>query len=249
MEHSFDIDVAKEYGILEAVILKHIYYWVHKNELNDKNCFDGKYWTYNSVQAFKEIFPYAGESKIKTALNHLKENGLIETGNYNKVAYDRTTWYTITEKGLKVLKIAISQKSPIECEEIANRLVENSQPIPYINTYIETYNNICTNLPKIVKVTKQRENKIRILHKSYSVEDFKKICELANSNAFLTGQNSQGWKADFDFLIREDKATSILEGKYTNLNNTPSAPQQEVEETPEERAARLERNMQLWNSL
>mgnify|MGYP005796865919 CR=1 FL=1 len=28
------------------------------------------------------------------------------------------------------------------------------------------------------------------------------------------GKNDRGWKADFDFLMRVDKATSILEGKY-----------------------------------
>lgn len=37
------------------------------------------------------------------------------------------------------------------------------------------------------------------------------------------GKNDRGWKADFDFLMRVDKATSILEGKYENIvrnNNT-----------------------------
>ena len=29
MEHSFDIDVAKEYGILEAVIIRNFQYWTH----------------------------------------------------------------------------------------------------------------------------------------------------------------------------------------------------------------------------
>lgn len=31
------------------------------------------------------------------------------------------------------------------------------------------------------------------------------------------GKNDRGWKADFDFLMRVDKATSILEGKYGNI--------------------------------
>lgn len=37
---------------------------------------------------------------------------------------------------------------------------------------------------------------------------------MANNSAFLTGQNDRGWKADFDFIMRIDKATAILEGKY-----------------------------------
>ena len=48
MEHSFDIEVAKKYGITEAVLLKNFYFWIEKNRTNNLNYFDGKYWTYNS---------------------------------------------------------------------------------------------------------------------------------------------------------------------------------------------------------
>ena len=33
MEHSFDINIAKEYGITEAILLKNIYFWVKKNAI------------------------------------------------------------------------------------------------------------------------------------------------------------------------------------------------------------------------
>ena len=33
--HSFNIDIAKEYGILEAVLLNNIYFWVEKNANNN----------------------------------------------------------------------------------------------------------------------------------------------------------------------------------------------------------------------
>ena len=35
----------------------------------------------------------------------------------------------------------------------------------------------------------------------------------------FTGQNDRKWKADFDFLMRIDKATSVLEGKYSNVKS------------------------------
>ena len=31
---------------------------------------------------------------------------------------------------------------------------------------------------------------------------------------FWYGENDRGWKADFDFIIKTDKAIGILEGKY-----------------------------------
>ena len=56
MEHSFDIDVAKEYGILEAVIIRNFQYWITKNRANKANFKDNHYWTYNSLSALKELF-------------------------------------------------------------------------------------------------------------------------------------------------------------------------------------------------
>lgn len=85
---------------------------------------------------------------------------------------------------------------------------------------IEIYNSICTNLPKVQKLTKKREKSINEFLKGFDLEEFKSICKLANNNSFLTGENDRNWKADFDFLINSNKATNILEGKYSNNTKT-----------------------------
>ena len=84
VEHHFNIEIAKKYGILEAVLLQNIYFWVEHNRANEKAFFDGEYWTFNSVKAFCEMFPYATKKKIYNALQHLILEGIIKTGNYNK---------------------------------------------------------------------------------------------------------------------------------------------------------------------
>ena len=109
MEHSFDIKIAKEYGIAEAIILKHIYFWVNKNALNGKNCIDGRYWTYNSVKAFVEMFPYFNERQIRYTLGKLKDEGLIMVANHNNDPRDRTLWYTLTDKAFALLGLQNQQ--------------------------------------------------------------------------------------------------------------------------------------------
>ena len=94
MEHSFNIDIAAEYGIECAILLKHLYFWIKKNEANDENFFDGRYWTYNSVKAFSVLFPYMTERKVRYTLEKMEEQGLIVVGNYNKSQYDRTKMWT-----------------------------------------------------------------------------------------------------------------------------------------------------------
>ena len=135
MYHSFDVIVAKEYGVLEAILLNNLEYWISKNVANQKNYYDGYYWTFNSIRAFNEFFPYASQRQIQNALNHLKELEIIQTGNFNKSSYDRTLWYAFTEKGKSIM-----QKCKMESAKMLNGLCKNVEPIPNINTNINTNN-------------------------------------------------------------------------------------------------------------
>lgn len=158
MTHCFDVDIAKRYGILEAILLHYFEFWIQKNKANNANFHDGYYWTYNSLSAFVELFPYASKSKICTALNNLEKEGLIATSNYNKSSYDRTKWYRLTDKGNAVLSAEtvekldflnldyresenrkwIDLKSEMDSQEIGNGLIENRTPIPFSNHSINT---------------------------------------------------------------------------------------------------------------
>lgn len=126
MEHSFNINVAKIYGINAAVLLKNIYFWIEKNRANGTNFYDGYYWTYNSKKAFAELFPYLNPRQIDYALQKLIDDGLIITGNYNKVAYDRTLWYAITKKGYSIL-----QNCEMDTTKSENANNDIEEPIPY----------------------------------------------------------------------------------------------------------------------
>lgn len=141
--HSFNTEIAEEYGVNAAILFYHIVFWIEKNEANETNYHDGHYWTYNSIKAFKTLFPYMGEKQIRNALKKLTDEELLITGNYNKSPYDRTMWYALTERAISIL--------PKGQMKIAKRAHENSQkgePIPdskpfglpngYVNTNVFT---------------------------------------------------------------------------------------------------------------
>lgn len=129
MQHNFDVEIACKYGILEAVILNNLAFWIEHNKANNTNFHDGYYWTYNSTKAFSELMPYASPRQIQRAINHLKDENIIQTGNYNKSAYDRTLWYAFTEKGKSILPFG-----EMEEPKKGNGNNETVQPIPDINT-------------------------------------------------------------------------------------------------------------------
>lgn len=129
MKHLFDVEVAVEYGVNCAIILENFCYWIEKNKANQINFYDGYYWTYNSVRAFNELFPYMSQKQITTAIKKLEEEQLIISGNYNKLPWDRTKWYALTEKGYSIL-----QKSNIHYDKMSNGTLQKEEPIPNINT-------------------------------------------------------------------------------------------------------------------
>lgn len=111
-KHILDIGVAQLVGPNAALLLENISYWCEHNAANNTNLHDGHYWTYNSTKAFGELFPYMTVNVIRTALKKLKDNGLILTGNFNKSAYDRTTWYTLTAKAETMLDVNVHSDEP-----------------------------------------------------------------------------------------------------------------------------------------
>jgi len=116
MTHKFDTEIAKEVGVNAAILYDNIVFWCDKNKANNKHFYDGYYWTYNSVRAWTELFPYLGKKAIENALKKLEEAGYIKSGNYNKSPYDRTKWYCVLGK--------------IDLPKRGNENIQKGKPIP-----------------------------------------------------------------------------------------------------------------------
>lgn len=100
MIYQFDTDIAAEYGVDESIMIANLQFWIRKNEANGKHFHDGRFWTYNSIEAFTKLFPFWTARQIRRILKSLEEKGVIVTGNYNTSAYDRTTWYAFGDSFL-----------------------------------------------------------------------------------------------------------------------------------------------------
>lgn len=184
MEHSFNIEYAQKYGLEEAILIGNMRHWITKNKANRKHIYDGRTWTYNSHKAFVEIYPYWNEHKIRRILDSLVEQGVLVKGNYNKMSYDRTTWYAFNDESLFL------QNSQIELADLPNGSDEIARPIPVINTIINT--NKLNN--KFIKPTK---NQVEEYAKEISFSiDPTSFIDHYESNGWLVGKNPmKDWKA------------------------------------------------------
>jgi uncharacterized phage protein (TIGR02220 family) len=140
MTHQFDVEIAKEYGVDIAIVVNNIAFWIQKNKANEKHIHDGKVWTYNTTKAFTELFPYWTDNQIRRILFNMQKKGIIETGNYNLTAYDRTKWYTFTDAFVKT-HTSICENTQMDLTKQPNGFEGNHEPIPD-NKQIDKPDNI-----------------------------------------------------------------------------------------------------------
>lgn len=243
MEHSFDIEIAQEYGMECAIILKHLYYWIKKNIACDKNFHDGMYWTYGSVKSFCELFPYMGDKKIRNAINKLESSGLIIIGNYNDLPFDRTKWYALTEKGFCLIekREVDSAKGQMTSGERTDDIRRKDEPIPDINTDIRTDdNNTVSNdtvrqtdvqrcveawnllsdcgIKPVKRITggSKRYDSLKARIREYGVEEVLNAIDKIRCSKFLQGKSSgrQHWMITFDWFVLPSNFPKVLEGNY-----------------------------------
>lgn len=194
---------------------------------------------------FKDVIPYTPSvlaqvvrhqvGTVEKALEIFQKLGLIEVLD-NGAIYMYDIQNFIGKSSTEADRIRDYRKNiSSEIQKCTNVQLLNNKCTPEIEIEIEKeidieinnnkynyeefqkqYNEICTNLPKIQKLTTKRKTNIRKFLSEFTLEDFITICKKANESDFMQGKNERNWKADFDFLIKVDKATNILEGKYDN---------------------------------
>ena len=136
--HSFSVDEAEIYGVEKAVILYNFRFWLVKNRANDTNNINGYFWTYNSAVSLTKIWPYLNAKKISRLLKELEDVGALISANHNKIAYDRTKWYSMPEFSTKAAPIVISHICEMDKTELSNGFSKIAPPIPVLNTDIKT---------------------------------------------------------------------------------------------------------------
>lgn len=206
MNHSFDVNIAKKYGIEEAILLQHIYFWIEKNKANEKHFYNGTYWTYSTKKALAVLFPYLTPRKIDYALNNLIENGLIITGYFNEKPTDRTLWYALTKMGYCILQNCEMEETKLENDNnIYNNTNTNVE-----NTNIEEsiINNTKENSKRFKKPTLE-ELQAYINEKGYHF----------NAENFINYYDSVGWKIGKSPMKDWKAACRTWESKYKNDNN------------------------------
>ena len=80
---------------------------------------------------------------------------------------------------------------------------------------IELYHTTCISYPSIRAVSDARKKAIASILRKHSMDELREVFENAENSSFLRGA-SGGWKASFDWMIKEANFLKILEGNYAD---------------------------------
>lgn len=135
--------VAARYGVEEAIFLDAVLFWYRTNRGDDRNFFDGRWWTHNSVKAYEQVFPWWSGKQIRRIIERCKAQGALLSGEYNKDRRDRTAWYSPSDELLALYGESISGKcicpnGQMQMPKRATALAQTGEPLP-CNTHDITY--------------------------------------------------------------------------------------------------------------
>lgn len=158
----------------------------------------------------------ATKQGVQKNLKNLLNLGLIKKREWERnsikfCAYSCIPYNSVVQRGIQLsCTNNIDNKKTIDNKLFISKDINNSQN-PH---FLELYNS--TELPKVRKLSPKREKGIINILSKFTNEEIETVFNNIKESDFLNGKNDRGWRADLDFILREDKFIAILEGKYNN---------------------------------
>jgi DnaD/phage-associated family protein len=122
--------LAETVGLNESIVLQQLHYWLKESS----HIYDGYKWIYNTYSNWKEQFPFWSDKTIRRIITKLENQGLIVTGNYNKLGIDKTKWYRIDYEKLEILTSPSGQNDQMDGTDCPVEAVNLTTPLPEITT-------------------------------------------------------------------------------------------------------------------
>jgi len=138
----FNENHASKYGLKEAIVLHKVIFYILLNKRDGRNLHNGKHWTFNSREGWRSVFTCFSDMQIWRSLKNLEKSEAILSDSFNRRAYDKTRWYTLSDKLMQEVQrdkywtkaICNSAKS-YNKNAITNN--KTATPIPLKNNIIE----------------------------------------------------------------------------------------------------------------
>lgn len=212
-------------GVTGALLLSQAVYWSRRSTLRGG-------WFYKTREEWEEETGLTRREQ-EGARKKLRDLGVLEE---KKQGIPCKTYYRINTERLQT---CLHKTAQLGGTKPPNRAAQNRPPITEITTetttdtvntpdadaprvpyqeFVSLYHECLPELPRVQLLTEKRKKAIKARwntsEKTKSLDWWREYFLACKSNPFLMGDNSRGWRADFDFLMTESKFARIVEGSY-----------------------------------
>lgn len=164
-------------------------------------------------------------------IRHWKMNNYIQKDRYNKTIYqDEVKLLSLTDNVYSTdtdcIQTVYIGKDRIDEERLRNNTSSTSvdrQPSIDYQSVIDSFNTVCTSLPKVQKLTDKRRKAIRSASALLDDMTFEEVFVIVERSDFLTGR-SGAWSCGFDWIMKPSNITIIIEGNYRNNDQVSDSP-------------------------
>lgn len=106
------------------------------------------------------------------------------------------------------------------------RVIDPRETDP-VQPIVDRWNDMAgrTGLSRIAKLTTERRRRVQARLAEHSTEDFTEAIAAVERSSFCRGDNTKGWRADFDFILQPTSFNRLIEGSYDRAIQSDSGSQ------------------------
>lgn len=181
--------------------------------------FMAKAWKWDKTKVFRTLLRYKEWGMIETNMKHRQV--IISICNYSKYQPGKLENETILAPNMKLEKDLICNKP----KEGKNKERKKEEDIGDLDLAVLEFNTLADEigLSKVQRMTDSRKKSLMCrLDECGGIEGWRVALSIVRESPFLRGDNDRGWKADFDFMVKQSSFVKIMEGKYNAKKRTQS---------------------------
>ena len=187
------IDLGGDYGA--AVILEGIARGVMRHAADGTHEHDGRFWMYQTCKGMAEYYGTMSEDTVFRKVKKLIREDMIVQGCFNKVGFDRTSWYTLTERGYSYYqtpeplpKATTDEKRQTKESARKRKQAESGKLVDAVPADVQEIVDRwhAAGLPKIVKITRARVDFLTQAIETYGKEDLGRAIDFWANDDFYS---------------------------------------------------------------
>lgn len=147
--------------------------------------------------------------KLDNILSKFTEQSLIDHGTFT----ERSVPIEEEEKEKEYITEDSNESSVCATSQPHDGRIDYAELVKFFNEKTQgAFGNI--RMP----LSDKRKGMINARIKTYGKETFARMIQMALNSDFLKGQNKNGWRASFDWLIKPTNFEKVISGNYDNKN-------------------------------